>query len=85
MRPPSDWRSSPRGRPVITWGGVLLVAAGFLGLPRSAHAYLDPASGSLLLQVLLGGIAGAALALKLFWHRIAGLFSRKSRTDEPAD
>ncbi len=52
-------------------------------LARPAHAYLDPASGSLLLQLILGGVAGLALALKLFWHRILGLFGRKKPNDEP--
>jgi hypothetical protein len=37
-----------------------------------ALAYLDPAAGSLILQVLLGGIAGLALFLKLFWRRLLG-------------
>ena len=45
-------------------------------------AYLDPASGSLLLQLLLGGVAGLALVLKLFWHRILGLFGLKKPKDE---
>ncbi len=52
----------------------------------AAHAYLDPASGSLLLQLLLGGLAGAALVLKLFWHRILNLFGVKRPEDEqPTD
>jgi len=54
-------------------------------VPRPSHAYLDPTSGSILLQVLLGGLAGAALALRLFWHRIVGWFSGKKRDhDDPA-
>lgn len=49
------------------------------------HAYLDPASGSMMLQVLLGGVAGAALAAKLFWHKILGLFGRRDERDaDPA-
>jgi hypothetical protein len=39
----------------------------------SAHAYLDPGTGSIILQVLLGGIAGIALALKLYWHKFLSL------------
>jgi hypothetical protein len=35
----------------------------------SAHAYLDPGTGSIILQVLLGGVAGVALAGKLYWHK----------------
>jgi hypothetical protein len=32
--------------------------------------YIDPSSGSMLLQGILGGLAAAAGALKLFWHRV---------------
>lgn len=32
-------------------------------------AYLDPGSGSLLLQGLVGGIAGAAVIAKVYWRR----------------
>ena len=32
--------------------------------------YIDPSSGSMLLQGILGGLAAAAVALKLFWHRV---------------
>jgi hypothetical protein len=37
-------------------------------------AYLDPGSGSMLIQLLLGGVAGAAVILKLAWQRLQGMF-----------
>jgi hypothetical protein len=43
---------------------------------RSAHTYLDPGSGSYLLQLLIAGLLGAAFALRMFWGRIKGFFSR---------
>ena len=33
-------------------------------------AYLDPGTGSMILQVILGGLAAAAIFLKMFWHRL---------------
>ena len=51
---------------------LLAVLSVAFSLP--AHAYLDPASGSMLLQMIVGGVAGLALAVKLFWHRILGFF-----------
>ncbi|MFQ5739021.1 MAG: hypothetical protein ACE5JX_08390 [Acidobacteriota bacterium] len=38
-------------------------------------AYLDPGSGSMLLQLLLGGVAGAFVLVKLFWRRITTFFT----------
>jgi hypothetical protein len=45
--------------------------------------YLDAGSGSMLLQVLLGGFAAVGVAIKLWWRRIAAFF-RRERGDEPA-
>ncbi len=41
------------------------------------HAYLDPGTGSMIIQILLGGIAGAAVVLKLYWHKFKMMFSRQ--------
>jgi hypothetical protein len=39
-------------------------------LDFDAHAYIDPGSGSVLLQLILGGIAGIGVVVKLYWGRI---------------
>ena len=45
-----------------------------------AHAYLDPGSGSMLVQLLAAGAAGVAVLVKLYWARIkARLCSPKPR------
>lgn len=46
------------------------VSAVFYGASTTpAHAYIDPATGSMILQVLLGGAAGAALTGKYYWRK----------------
>lgn len=47
-------------------------------------AYLDPGSGSYLLQLLVAAVLGAALAARMYWGRIKTIFSRK-KSDEPID
>ena len=44
-------------------------------------AYLDPGTGSMLVQLLVGGLAAAAVAIKLYWYRILRLL--RIRRDEP--
>jgi hypothetical protein len=44
-------------------------------------AYLDPGSGSLLLQALVGGVASAAVVAKLYWRRVKRFF--RLERDEP--
>jgi hypothetical protein len=44
-------------------------------------AYLDPGSGSVLLQLLLGGAAATAVTVKLSWRRLLR-FLRLRKPDE---
>ena len=46
-------------------------------LMNPAFAYLDPGTGSMIIQLLLGGIAGAMVVGKLYWHRFKSFFGRK--------
>ena len=40
--------------------------------------YLDPTAAGLGLQMLLGGIVGGLVTVKLFWGRVFSLFRRNS-------
>ena len=54
-------------------------------IPEAAAlvAYLDPGSGSVLLQALLGGVAAVAITGKLWWHRLLTLLRiRKPDAEE---
>lgn len=62
--------------------GFLSVLVLLLCLATPAHAYLDPASGSMILQVLLGGIAGAAVLIRLYWHKLLDVFGMKKNEDD---
>ena len=44
-------------------------------------AYLDPGSGSMILQVLAGGLAAIAVTAKLYWGRLLK-FLRIRKDDE---
>lgn len=53
----------------------------------SAHAYLDPGTGSMMLQVILGGIAAVGVAVKLYWHKLRVVIGlgKKEQTEEESD
>ena len=46
-------------------------------------SYLDPGSGSMILQMLAGGAAAVAVTGKLYWRRIRRFLGFKTRADEP--
>ncbi len=51
-------------------------------IPFPAHAYLDPGTGSMILQLLFGGAVGALAFAKLFWAKI---FHRNPPPTDDAD
>lgn len=64
-----------------------LVLLGVVGITSPAYAYLDPGTGSMLVQMLLGGVAGALVVGKLYWHQVKAFFGRgpqKNSGQEPS-
>ena len=53
-----------------------VIAAGILLWTAPAYAYLDPATGSILLQGLLAGVAGLVVVLRLYWGRLTAFFRK---------
>ena len=51
----------------------------------SLIAYLDPGSGSMIAQLLAGGVAAFAVTGKLYWKRIMGFLHRKPDDESKAE
>jgi len=45
-------------------------------------AYLDPGSGSMILQIVAGGLAALAVTARLYWNRLLRLL-RIRKPDAP--
>ncbi|MFP4467248.1 MAG: hypothetical protein ACLFP1_09365, partial [Candidatus Goldiibacteriota bacterium] len=48
----------------------------FLALPCGVYAYLDPGTGSFIVQMLVAAVASALLAVKIFWNSIVDFFRK---------
>lgn len=48
-----------------------------------AYAYLDPGTGSMMLQALIGALAGGLVVGRVYWAKIKGFFSDAKR--DPSD
>ena len=46
------------------------------------RAYLDPGSGSILLQMVIAAALGAAFAVKVYWKKIKGALSKNKSNDK---
>lgn len=49
-------------------------------MPTDAEAYLDPGTGSMIIQMIIGGIAAGLLTLKFYWHKITSFFKDRKKT-----
>jgi hypothetical protein len=83
-------REEQRVKKTITQVELLSLTIFWCFIPMdSAHAYLDPGSGSMLLQLLLGGVAGLAVVFKLYWAQfkdgIQKVFGAKRNQNEKDD
>ncbi len=45
-------------------------------------AYLDPGSGSMLIQMILGAVLGLGVATRIFWKNIKGWFNKNKSNAE---
>jgi len=63
-------------RRLITTLAVL--ALFYLISPQKAYAYLDPGTGSYILQLIIATALGAAFAIKVYWKKIKTFFANRS-------
>jgi hypothetical protein len=47
----------------------------------SAHAYLDPGTGSIILQGIIGALAAGAVFAKIYWNKLLTLLGIKKKAD----
>jgi len=54
---------------------LILLVVFSLVFPSTSYAYLDPGSGSFLLQMIIAGLIAASFAIKTFWRNIKNFFT----------
>jgi len=64
--------------------GLLPAVLLLLALPQDAAAYIDPGTGSLILQGLIAAFAAAAVVIRGYWYRIKAFFRRDKTSAKPA-
>jgi hypothetical protein len=54
----------------------------FISLLHKDLAYLDPGSGSFILQIILATLLASLLFMKGFWRKVLGIFKKPSSLDQ---
>ncbi len=55
---------------------ITIAILGCTVMAAQSHAYLDPGTGSIILQSLLAGVAVAIGLMRLYWYRFKSFLGR---------
>ncbi len=69
--------TSPRAATPVAIRLAIVLAA----VPSLSYGYIDPGSGSFLLQAALAGLLGLSFTIKSFWRNIKTYFTRNADSD----
>ncbi len=61
---------------------TFLAAAWYFSFSQSAFAYLDPGTGSILLQGLIGGIASGMFIARGYWAKVREFFGNSTTSND---
>jgi hypothetical protein len=67
----------PRDRQTRLTAAVLAMALALILTPAPASAYIDPGTGSFVIQGAIAVILGTGVAVKLYWKKIVGALTGK--------
>ena len=56
---------------------TVVLAVGLLLISAPAHAYIDPGTGSFLIQGIIAAVVGVGVVIRLFWHKIKAAVTGK--------
>jgi len=62
----------------------------FFFTPTNSYAYLDPGTGSFIIQIIIAFALGAIIFIKIYFNKIKDFFSKifskkKSKDEKPDD
>jgi hypothetical protein len=60
----------------FTHSPIIFIFFGMLYLifPRTTYAYLDPGTGSYIIQIILAALVGVAFTIKIYWTKVKTFF-----------
>jgi len=53
--------------------------------PSTAYAYLDPGTGSAVIQMVVAGVLGALFVMKMYWRKLLELIGMRTVEDPDTD
>jgi hypothetical protein len=65
--------------------GTKLILLGFVFAGfhmKDAYGYIDPGSGSVVIQMIIGALVGIGITIKLYWYKFKEKIMRSNKKNE---
>lgn len=49
---------------------------------KDAYGYIDPGSGSVVIQMIIGALVGIGITIKLYWYKFKEKIMRSNKKNE---
>ena len=69
----------------LTTSSALLSVSLLPLVSQNIHAYIDPGTGSLIIQVLIASFVGALFMIKIYWKKVKAFFNKLFSKDRKGD
>ncbi len=65
--------------------GFAVVALVLVLISGNAYGYIDPGTGSYLLQLLIAGVMGSLFVIGMFWRKVKAFFLSRFTKENPQE
>ena len=81
----TNFRKIIKIKPKIDINTIITTLTILILITRNTYAYIDPGSGSMILQVIIAAVLGTITVIKIYWNKVKSIFSRKSDNKKAED
>ena len=60
----------------------IIIFTYFFFLSTEAHAYLDPGTGSIIIQAILGGVAAFFTTIAIYWEKVKNFLKKYTKKNK---
>ncbi|MBA7680534.1 hypothetical protein ES703_88851 [subsurface metagenome] len=50
--------------------------------PGAVYCYIDPGTGSFIIQIIIAGVVGSLIVIKIFFKRVKDFFRKRKNNDK---
>ncbi len=61
---------------------IIILSLIVISVPQTAFAYIDPSTGSMVIQILIAAFAAVGYTAKVYWSKIKAFFKKVFKREQ---